>query len=115
MKKGKWIGAVVFILLAVGAFFIFRGPSSRSEYLKGTISKGKITVKILSTGTVQPENRLQIKSPVAGRVDRVLVTEGQKVKKGQIIAWLSSTERAALIDAARTQGKEEIKKMGRAL
>lgn len=110
MKKGKWIGAVVFILLAVGAFFIFRGPSSRSEYLKGTISKGKITVKILSTGTVQPENRLQIKSPVAGRVDRVLVTEGQKVKKGQIIAWLSSTERAALIDAARTQGKEEIKK-----
>lgn len=74
------------------------------------IAKGNIQVTILATGTVQPENRLEIKPPVAGRIERVLVQEGVKVRKGQILAWMSSTERAALIDSARSQGAEELKK-----
>lgn len=74
------------------------------------ITKGNIQVTILATGTVQPENRLEIKPPVAGRIERVLVQEGVKVRKGQILAWMSSTERAALIDSARSQGAEELKK-----
>ena len=28
--------------------------------------------------------------------------------KGQILAWMSSTERAALMDAARSKGPEEV-------
>ena len=36
--------------------------------------------------------------------------EGQKVTTGQILAWMSSTERAALVDAARAQGPQELKK-----
>src|SRR6185436_13241208 len=35
---------------------------------------------------------------------------GDWVKKGQILAWLSSSERAALLDAARARGPEEVKK-----
>lgn len=78
--------------------------------LEKEIVKGNIQVTILATGTVQPENRLEIKPPVAGRIERVLVEEGVKVRKGQILAWMSSTERAALIDSARSQGAEELKK-----
>lgn len=78
--------------------------------LEKVITKGNIKVTILATGTVQPENRLEIKPPVAGRIERVLVEEGVKVKKGQILAWMSSTERAALIDSARSQGAEELRK-----
>jgi len=37
------------------------------------------------------------------------VTEGQSVRAGQILAWMSSTERAALIDAARAQGAQSVK------
>lgn len=112
MKLSK-IYFVLGIPLAVGlvSYFVFFKKSNKNIEIKQTeITKGQIIVKVLSTGTVQPENRLQIKSPVAGRVDQVLVKEGDKVKKGQIIAWLSSTERAALIDAARTQGPTEVKK-----
>ncbi|MFA5008919.1 MAG: HlyD family efflux transporter periplasmic adaptor subunit, partial [Candidatus Omnitrophota bacterium] len=59
--------------------------------------------------TVLPKNRLEIKPPVPGRVEGILVKEGDKVKIGQILAWMSSTERAALLDAARGQGPEELK------
>jgi macrolide-specific efflux system membrane fusion protein len=70
---------------------------------------GSIQVIISSTGTVYPKNRLEIKPPVSGRVEEVLVKEGESVKVGQILAWMSSTERAALLDAASEQGEEKLK------
>jgi len=70
---------------------------------------GSIKNFISCTGTVLPKNRLEVKPPVNGRVESILVQEGEKVKTGQIVAWMSSTERAALLDAARGQGEEKLK------
>jgi macrolide-specific efflux system membrane fusion protein len=58
---------------------------------------------------VLPKNRLEIKPPVAGRIESILVKEGDMVKKGETLGWLSSTERAALLDAAQGQGEEKLK------
>ncbi|KPK41988.1 MAG: hypothetical protein AMJ78_03995 [Omnitrophica WOR_2 bacterium SM23_29] len=63
---------------------------------------------ISSTGTVLPKNRLEIKPPVNGRIERILVQEGDKVKIGQNLALMSSTERAALLDAARGKGEQAL-------
>ncbi len=76
--------------------------------------KGPLTVMISSAGEVKPQNRLEIKPPIAGRVEEVLVQEGQEVKQGQVMAWMSSTERAALLDAARAQGPEALARWGKA-
>ena len=65
---------------------------------------------MLSTGTVAPENKLNIQAPIAGRAEQVLVDQGYNVKKGDVLAWVSSTERAALLDGARSEGPEEVKK-----
>ena len=70
--------------------------------------RGDIRKFISTTGTVEPRNRLEIKPTIAGRVESVLVVEGQAVRRGQLLAWMSSTERAALIDAARMQGEAEL-------
>jgi macrolide-specific efflux system membrane fusion protein len=88
--------------------------------IKGKVSNGEITqdinptmgsirVFISTTGTVLPKNRLQVKPPVNGRIESILVQEGEKVKQGQMLAWMSSTERAALLDAAQGQGEEKLK------
>ncbi|MBN2058405.1 MAG: efflux RND transporter periplasmic adaptor subunit [Candidatus Saganbacteria bacterium] len=74
------------------------------------VSRGSIKAEVPSTGIVEPRNRLEIKPPIAGRIDEVLVKEGQNVKKGQILAWMSSADRAALLDAARSQSESEVKK-----
>lgn len=108
-KKKIIIGLVVLVLLAVGIWYFFL-RTKRPEFKNAKIEKGEITLKVLSTGTVQPENRLQIKSPIAGRAETIIASEGQKVHKGQILAWVSSTERAVLLDSARAQGLEEVKK-----
>lgn len=73
------------------------------------VEKGDILASISSTGTVMPRNRLEIKPPLAGRIEEVLVNEGDKVTAGQTLLWMSSNERASLLDAARSKGEEEIK------
>jgi macrolide-specific efflux system membrane fusion protein len=111
-RKYRWvIGVATLIVLGAGAYFYWQaGDDAQPAYREISVSRGDLALTILSTGVVQPRNRLEIKPPIAGRADQVLVQEGQSVAKGQILAWMSSTERAALIDAARARGPEELRR-----
>ena len=105
------MAAAIVIALGAGAYFYWQaGDETQPAYREISVSRGDLELTILSTGVVQPRNRLEIKPPIAGRAEQVLVKEGQSVTKGQILAWMSSTERAALIDAARARGPEELKR-----
>ncbi len=112
--KSKWIIiSIVVLVVALGAVIYWNKSGSSTNglsYSSLRVEYGDLVISILSTGGVEPENRLQIKPPVAGRIEEILVKEGQRVEKGQILAWMSSTERAALIDAALSKGEEEVKK-----
>lgn len=104
------IGAVVIITLIIGvwSYLNLRKEEVSYSYTPYEVSIGTLSMSIDATGTVSPKNRLEIKSPIAGRIEEILVKEGEDVKKGTILAWTSSTERAALLDAVRTKGKEEL-------
>lgn len=108
----KWILAAPLLLAAAGGGLYLWKSKQKPEvtYRELSVERGEISTTVTATGTVQPENRLEIKAPIAGRMERVLVKEGDKLKKGQIIAWMSSTERAAMLDAARSSGSEEVEK-----
>jgi macrolide-specific efflux system membrane fusion protein len=99
------VAVIVIVIVLVG-----RSSNNRAVYKEVAVKKGDIDVTVLSTGIVQPENRLEIKPPIAGRVDAVFVDEGEHVKKGQKLVEMSSAERAALLDAAAARGPAELKK-----
>ena len=110
-KKLK-ITFAVLVILVVSAFVITRMKSkvSDNEIIKEiSPTQGAIRTFISTTGTVLPKNRLEVKPPVNGRIESILVKEGEKVKTGQTLAWMSYTERAALLDAAQGQGEEKLK------
>jgi macrolide-specific efflux system membrane fusion protein len=109
MKK---IAVIGILLLAGLAFLIFRNKpqKTQAEMVAVAVAKGDIKNSIQSTGTVQPQNRLVIKPPISGRMEEILVKEGQYVRRGQILAWMSSEERAALLDVARAKGEAELKR-----
>lgn len=103
------LAVTIAVVCAAGLYYLRHRPAPSAETQRVVRPvRGDIQRLISSTGTVLPKNRLEIKPPVAGRVEEVLVREGQKVSAGETIAWMSSTERAALIDAARGQGKEAL-------
>ena len=111
IKNKLWkLLAVLAVITAAALILVKLSYKPPKEILK-EISPvvGSIQSVIISTAVVQPDNRLEIKPPINGRIDRILVKEGDIVKEGQIVAWMSSTERAALLDAARAQGEESVK------
>jgi macrolide-specific efflux system membrane fusion protein len=110
-NKTKLITVIILALAIAVAIALWRRPKDDSADVIREISPhtGSIQTLISSSGSVLPKNRLELIPPVAGRIESILVKEGEKVKKGQTLGWLSSTERAALLDAAQGQGEEKIK------
>ncbi len=114
MKIGKVI--VVVTLLAAaggGGWWWWHRHQKRDDlptYEPVTVQRGDVAVSIQATASITPENRVEIKPPVGGRMEEVLFEEGINVKKGQILAWMSTTDRAALIDAARARGPKELER-----
>lgn len=104
-KKSNWIS-----FLALGLTLMGCSPASSGK-APTIISPAyeAITQTVTTTGIVTPRNRLQIQPPVAGRLEQMLVKEGQLVKAGAPLAVMSSTDRATLMDAARGQGDKEWK------
>jgi membrane fusion protein, macrolide-specific efflux system len=115
MKKNNILRNLIIIAIAAGLlvlFLVFKGCAGNKKAGAVTnvvVTKGNIKLSINSTGSVMPQNRLEIKPPMSGRVEKILVVEGQRVKLGQTLAYMSSSDRAAIIDAARAQGQKNLK------
>ena len=112
MRNKKWkIGLALVIAVGLAVIFVIilkqKQPATASIKLISP-AYGTIQTSITTTATVTPENRLAIKPPVNGRVDKILVKEGDYVKVGQTLALMSSTERATVLDSARAQNKEQL-------
>ncbi|MGH6953522.1 MAG: efflux RND transporter periplasmic adaptor subunit [Alphaproteobacteria bacterium] len=110
MKKGRIVALGVLVAAGAGGIYWWRRPepAAKVTFRPVTVERGDLEVTTLATGVVQPQNRLELKPPIAGRVDRILVQEGARVGQGQVLAWMSSLERAALLDVARAKGPEEV-------
>ncbi len=99
-------GVIVVIIILFGFFLIrmrLRSKAKQSQFTLVEVTRGNIEVKVLATGTIQPYTRVEVNSPVSGRIERVEVDEGDKVKPGDILAWISSEDRIVLLDAARAK------------
>ncbi len=112
--NGKRIVLAALVLAAAGgAAWLARGKSGRGAKpgtRSVTATQGPVEDTVEATGSVAPLNRVEIKPPIAGRIENLLVDEGQRVVAGSILAWMSSSDRAAILDAARARGPEELKR-----
>lgn len=113
MKTKSKSGIIVILLLITASVFVINKiTSAKKDTADVKVIKpvtGDIRITVSTTGTVLPKNRLELKPSVAGRIEKILVKEGDTVKAGDILVLMSSTDRAALIDAARLQGKDALK------
>lgn len=112
MKKAiKWI--VILAVIGGGGYWYYTTKVKTKTDSKPTYDRARVEIRDLrttveSTGEIQPRNRLDVKPPIAGRLEELLVDEGDEVVKGQILGWVSSTERATLLDAALATSEEEL-------
>lgn len=90
-----WILGVVLLGGAGAAVFISRGASATKELegaLVSAVKRGDFPIDVVETGKVQPREKVEIKSKVAGQVEKVFVREGAVVKKGDLLVQLEPTD-----------------------
>ncbi|OGR63235.1 MAG: hypothetical protein A2X31_11050 [Elusimicrobia bacterium GWB2_63_22] len=108
-RTKKFIFGLAFLLLAGGSCAGLRHKRAAAETKRlaaltaANPERGVLVTKTQATGSVEPENRVLVTPSVSGRAETVLFTEGQLVKKGEALAWISSSERTALLDSLRMQ------------
>jgi len=102
------LGVCVVAGAAVVYWFVQRSynPAPTYDYLK--VEKGPMRVTLRESAIIAPEHRLTVTPPIPGRIDTIEVANGVAVKQGEVLAWISSTDRAALMDAARAAGGKEV-------
>ncbi len=96
MKRNSWLwlGVLAVVIVAASVWWKKR-PSSAKELdasLITTCKRGDLAIEVVETGKVQPREKVELKSKVAGQVERVLVEEGAVVKKGQALMRLDPTD-----------------------
>jgi len=69
-----------------------------------TVVRGDLVVKVSETGTIEPVDKIDVKSKVAGRLISIPVEEGEYVKKGQLIALVDRS----LIDPQIASTRAEL-------
>ncbi len=114
MTKSKILLIFIAVIVIAGAGWVWRTKTNKRSAGQSmrtvAVTEGPIQASIDAMGAVTPLNRVEIKPPIQGRIDMLLAEEGDNVAEGQILAWMSSSDRAAILDAARAAGPEEVKR-----
>ena len=88
-----WIAGVLALVATV--LTVRHVRASRSDVdpnLIVTVKRADLAIEVIETGKVQPLNKVEVKSKVAGQVEKVLVQEGELVKKGALLLKLDATD-----------------------
>lgn len=103
-RLGMLVLLVVFILLAVWGWRSFIGTSeSDIVYTTEPVVRGDIENLVTATGTLQPQDYVDVGAQVSGQLEKLHVDVGSEVKAGDLLAEIDATVYAAKVDATRAQ------------
>ena len=109
--------AVVILLLALPKMKFFKGSDATMPPGPGGARGGKLSVdaliivpapldnKLNVTGSVLPNESLELKSEVSGKIISILFNEGKQVKKGDLLIQMNDDEIAAQLEKQRYNQK----------
>ena len=87
-SKRVWIGALA-LLVAAGAAAARPGAKPAEDKDKVKTAKaemGEVQVRVTEVGSVEPQVKVDVKSVLSGKVVELLVREGDRVRRGQVLA-----------------------------
>jgi multidrug efflux pump subunit AcrA (membrane-fusion protein) len=112
-KQRIGIGIGMAALAIAVALFLwnqsYKGDKARKASTVKVV-RGNMDIKLVVNGTVTSHSCVAIRPPIPGRIESILVAEGDHVLRGRVVGTISSAERVTLLDAAATRGQAELRK-----
>jgi len=94
--KGWLLLGAVLVVAAGAAAYFFAGRSLRPRTVEAVtaslMTEGQATTLLTATGYVEAERKADLSPKITSRVTELKVTEGSRVKKGDIVARLDHTD-----------------------
>lgn len=101
-KKIIIIGVVVLVIAGIGFSSYSKAQKAKvKQVTTNKVTKKKVVQSVSATGNVEAKNRNEIVLNPAQKVVKVLVSEGQQVKKGDILAELDVSEYESQLEKAK--------------
>lgn len=77
-------------VIAIGLAYYFFGRTSNPEYVLAEVVKGNIVQSVNVTGTIKADPTINLHFQTSGKVKDILVKEGDRIEKDQLLATLSN-------------------------
>lgn len=102
-RAAFWIAALA-ALLALGAYYVLRPRPVPAEV--ASIRRGYVETSVEAEATTRVRERFTVSAPVAGRLLRITLREGDRVRRGAIIAAIDPLPATAAVQQALAQLSE---------
>lgn len=92
-------GAAVLALAGATTYWVTRPEPAAAQSATTTVTRGTFKESVAASGTIAPARRADLSFAVSGTVTKVLVDEGERVRKDDVIATVDDTLLAAEVTA----------------
>ena len=85
-------------------FFIFtKEETNKISYIEHSVSTGTIADLLIASGSTSIEKKINLSFSTSGTLNDILITEGDQVEKGQLLAELNSSDLKNSYDRSNLQ------------
>ncbi len=99
MSRRRALTGIIAIGIVCAAGYAWHGrPSPVASVPTVPVERGQLKLTVRASGAVDWALRMPVHMPMSGRLDELLVTEGQRVGQGERVAQMSAPQRAILRD-----------------
>src|SRR6266576_556605 len=109
MKTWKKIGIVaggVVLLLAIVGFTVYQSHKNVVTVQTGKVQRLDLASVVGASGEIKPKTYVNIGANAFGKITKLYVKEGDRVRKGQLLAQLENVQSAA--DVSATQASLDV-------
>jgi HlyD family secretion protein len=109
LRRWRWriLGGVAVVLVAAFALRAFLGP----KVPVWAVERRDLVQRVVASGRVLAPARIQVGSVVVGRVTRVPVEKGNRVKPGDLLVQLDDAEARAALAQARSAVAQAVARL----
>jgi HlyD family secretion protein len=95
LKKHKIIAGVIILIIIVVGYFLYNSANNNkieTRYVLAVVEKGTIISSVSGTGQISASNQVDLKTKAAGDLLYLNAKVGQKVKAGELLAQLDTSD-----------------------
>lgn len=105
--NGRLLGVILLCLLAGGGYayrqLVVNPQQEARKVLTAKVERLSLPVTVSANGTIKPERLINVSPKTSGRLKSLLVKEGDRVKLGQILAYMDDSNLRGQLTQAQGQ------------